>query len=113
MNKTMAQMSYNNGSLAIEKILNKYSNNNLRHGIIEQILFCVAKKEGVELANALIWKFGLYYANMGSHNWFDCEKSSGPTIIHRYPELILVREDLKFPTKKGAKRFMESNYNVQ
>lgn len=82
-------MNFCRGDKMIQEVLNKYpKNSKKRQGMIDFILWSVAKGDdssSVELANALIWKYDLFFSKNGSHNWFECDKTAGSFVPNRFP----------------------------
>ena len=93
-------MNYLEGREAIQKMLNKYPNCKHRQGVIDQVLWCVAKGEGVEYANALIRLFDLEMFGNGSHNYFICDKTGVNYHCNRYPHLVTSPDDYRGASKK-------------
>lgn len=68
-------MTYAEGRDGIIKMMTKYENTKHRRGVVDAILWRVARDEGVEQANAIIWLLDLDFVCNGGHVRFDCDKT--------------------------------------
>lgn len=91
------KLTYLQADEMISDLLSSGEDGFVRRGVIDQILLCVRNGEGVEFANALVWKYELNEWVNGCHKWLPCDETAGPYVPNRYPTFVSTAEDYRFP----------------